>query len=222
MTEEVVVIGAGGFGREVLDVIDAINNKSADPVWDVLGVVDDAPTSLNVQRLDVRGVSLIGGVDELLTRSTSCRYVIGVGSPTVRARIEEQLGSWGGRAATLVHPAAVVGTGVTLGAGTVVCAGVQLSTNLRLGAHVHINPGAIIGHDSVLGDFVSINPGAIVSGEVQVGARTLVGAGAVILQGLSTGEDVTVGASACVVRSVERESTVVGVPARPLIREDIE
>ncbi|MDR2997028.1 MAG: acetyltransferase [Microbacterium sp.] len=214
MPEDIIVIGAGGFGRETLDVIEAINAAAVEPVWNVVGVVDDGPAEIQVERLRARGIPLLGGLEELRKQGHGCRYVIGIGSPSVRARIAGTVDPWGLRAATLVHPAAVVGTRTELAPGTVVCGGVQLSTNLRLGAHVHVNPAAIIGHDSILEDFVSINPGAIISGEVRVRRETLIGAGATVLQGLEVGEGAVVGAAACVTKNVGARATVTGIPAR--------
>ncbi|UNK70117.1 acetyltransferase [Microbacterium sp. H1-D42] len=214
MPEKIVVVGAGGFGRETLDVIEAINAAAIEPVWEVVGVVDDGPAEVQRDRLNARDVPLFDGLEALREHVEEYWFVIGIGSPIVRARIAEILDSWGLRAATIVHPAAVVGSQTELEAGTVVCGGVQLSTNLRLGAHVQVNPGAIIGHDTVLEDFVSINPGAIVSGEVRVQRATLIGAGATVLQGLTIGQSVTVGAAACVTKDVQSNVTVMGIPAR--------
>ncbi|MFE6995719.1 NeuD/PglB/VioB family sugar acetyltransferase [Microbacterium sp. NPDC057659] len=214
MPEDIVVVGAGGFGRETLDVIEAINAAADAPVWNIVGVVDDGPAEIQAERLEARGIPLLGGLEALREQGAGCRYVIGIGSPAIRARIAATIEPWGHRAVTLVHPAAVVGTQTELGPGTVVCGGVQLSTNLRVGEHVHVNPGAIIGHDTLLDDFVSVNPGAVISGEVRVRRETLIGAGATVLQGLEVGAGAVVGAAACVTKDVEARTTVIGVPAR--------
>ncbi|MBS1896510.1 MULTISPECIES: NeuD/PglB/VioB family sugar acetyltransferase [unclassified Microbacterium] len=214
MAEGIIVIGAGGFGRETLDVIEAINAGARGALWDVVGVVDDAPAEIQVERLADRGIRHLGGIEENRERFEGARYVVGIGSTAVRARIADRVEAWGARPATLVHPAAVIGTRVVIAAGAVVCGGAQISTNIRLGRHAHVNPAAVIGHDSILDDHVSVNPGAIVSGEVHVGAGSLIGAGATILQGLRIGAGATVGAGACVTRDVAPGVTVVGVPAR--------
>lgn len=212
MTVPLVVIGAGGFGRETLDVVEAIN--AAQPTFDLLGVIDDAPSEVNVQRLAARGVAHLGSAADWIASSASASFIVGVGSPEVRKRIVAQFTAAGMTAATAVHPAAHIGSRVQIGQGSVVCAGVHISTNVRLGIHVHLNPNATVGHDSQLDDYVSVNPGAILSGDVVVEERVLAGAGSVVLQGLRVGAGATIGASACVVRDVEPGSTVKGVPAR--------
>lgn len=214
MTTPLVVIGAGGFGREVLDVVAAINAERSDNIYEIIGVVDDAPSEKNLARLRARGIPHIGSESQWLALAPSAHYVIGIGSPTARQAIAERLTRERLREATLVHPAAGIGSASVIGAGSVVCAGAQISTNVILGRHVHINPNATVGHDSILEDFVSVNPAAVVSGDVTVQNRTLIGAGAVILQGISIGSQSVVGAAACVVRNVPDSTTVKGIPAR--------
>lgn len=214
MAEDIVVVGAGGFGRETLDVIEAINAASAEPVWRVVGIVDDGPADVQLERLAARGCAHIGSMAEAADALTASWSIVAIGDPRIREKIAGRVDELRGRAATLVHPRAVVGSRLRIGAGSVVCGGVQLSTNVDVGRHVHVNPGAIIGHDSVLDDFVSVNPGAVISGDVRVGVGSLVGAGAVVLQGLAVGEHATVGAAACVTRPVADGATVKGVPAR--------
>lgn len=212
MAIAVVVIGAGGFGREALDVIAAMD-RTRDGLH-VVGVVDSAPSAQNLARLADRGVRYLGTEDEWLSSGNDASFVVGVGNPSARSRIAERWIDADLSPVTVVHPSAVVGSMSTIGAGSVVCAGVQISTNVQLGEFVHLNPNATVGHDSVLERCVSINPGAIVSGEVHIATRSLVGAGAVILQGLTLGRDSVVGAAACVVRDIEASAVVKGVPAR--------
>ncbi|MCR8669852.1 NeuD/PglB/VioB family sugar acetyltransferase [Agrococcus sp. HG114] len=205
------MIGAGGFGREALDVVEAANR--VEPRWQVLGVIDDAPSSMALERLAARGVSHLGGVD-VLEGYERVEYLVAIGAPRTRAAIDARLLARGHTPAVVVHPTAVLGSQVVIGEGTVICSGVQVSTNVRLGRHVHLNPNATIGHDAVLDDFVSINPAAVISGEVCVQAQALIGAAAVVLQGLTVGAGAVVGAAACVTRDVAQAATVRGVPAR--------
>lgn len=214
MTRPLVVIGAGGFGRETLDVVAAVNAAAPAPVFDLLGVIDTGPSDLNLRRLFDLGVAHLGSEAHWLERGENAEYAIGIGAPAVRERLAALFDDHGLTAATLVHPTAVIGSRSFLDPGVIVCAGVQISTNVHLKRHVHLNPNVTIGHDSVLEPFVSVNPGAIVSGEVTVGSGTLIGSGAVILQGLSIGVKSIIGAAACVVGDVPPQVTVKGVPAR--------
>lgn len=210
----IVIIGAGGFGRETADVIYAINaTVQPEAKWELLGIYDDEPSEANLTRLQDRGVPYLGP----LPKSSSGRginFIVGIGRPRVRKQVADRIEKLGWSPATLVHPAAVIGTKVDIGPGTVICSGVQVSTNVQVGRHVHVNPNATIGHDAFLSDFVSVNPAATVSGEVRVGPRTLLGANSIVLQGLIVGQDALVGAAACAVRDVASGATVKGVPAR--------
>lgn len=212
--QRIVVIGAGGFGRETLDVIEAINTAATEPVFDLIGVVDDNPSELSRERLAARGIAILGGVDDWVSQNEAMAFVIGIGNPLARAAVAARISDKGFVAVALVHPNAVVGSMCAISAGAVICSGSQISTNVVLGHHVHVNPNATIGHDAVLEQFVSVNPGAIVSGEVVIGEQSLVGAGAVILQGLRVGQRSVIAASACVVSQVLDDTTVKGIPAR--------
>ena len=180
----------------------------------MLGVVDDSPSDLNLERLNARGYRHLGTTAEVLVSSRTARYTLGIGTPATRRIVAEKLEAGGWQPVTLIHPSASVGSNTGVGEGSIICGGVQVSTNSRLGRHVHLNPNATIGHDAELADYVSINPGAIVSGEVRISTNVLVGSGAVILQGLSVAANCTIGASACVTHDVPPASVVRGIPGR--------
>lgn len=209
-TTPIVIVGCGGFGREVHDVLDAINAVSE--TWDLLGYVDDSPTDENLRLVQGRGSRLLGGSDWLAGADAGVAYVLGIGSPKVKALLDERYGDR--PAAVLVHPTATMGHDVELGPGTVICAGVRLTTNIRLGRHVHVNLNCTVGHDVEIGDHVSINPLVAISGNVTIGRGVMFGTHSCILQGLEVGEGSTVGGAAMVVKNVPADIVVKGIPAR--------
>ncbi|WP_433955741.1 acetyltransferase [Janibacter indicus] len=210
MTHDLVIIGAGGFGRETLDVVRAINDIT--PTWDVLGFADDALSEINSKRLNALSVPHLGGLTSI-PNGTS--VAVAVGNPTTRRAIVHSLGDRYPFPA-LVHPTTVCGSQLRHGEGLIVLSGVSLGTNVTLGDHVHLNAHAVIGHDTRLHNFVSVNPNATISGECDVGEQTLIGATSTVLQGLTVGSRVTLGAAACLTKDSPDHATLVGVPARPL------
>lgn len=203
--DELVVVGAGGFGREVVDVAAAAG-------FAVAGFVDDGEP--DAELLARRGQALLGPIELLATWPGAC--VIAIAAGPVRAAIAEQVEAWGTTLASIVHPTAVAGEDVAWGAGFVACAHVSLTTNIRFGRHCHVNLNATVGHDCRIGDFVTINPGANISGDVRIGDGVMIGTGAAVIQGVEIGAGATIGAGAVVVRDVPQGVTAVGVPARPL------
>ena len=208
---KLVIVGCGGFGREVLDVVEAINAEK--PTWQVVGFIDDSPSETDARLVAERGYEVLGGLEHL-KQNPGLSYSIGIGNGATRRFIDEQLTAAGLSAAVLVHPSATVGGRCLLGPGTILCAGVRLTTNITLGRHVHVNLNSTVGHDCTIGSYVTVNPLVAISGWVSIGCGTLLGTHSCVLQGLSVGESVTVGAAACVVRDVNREQTVKGIPAR--------
>jgi sugar O-acyltransferase (sialic acid O-acetyltransferase NeuD family) len=213
MSEQLVIVGAGGFGRETHDVVEAVNASFPEAPWEIAGVVDDAPSELNLRRLLDRSIRFLGPLEKV---PQAAWVALGVGSPQSRVAIHARLAGRCAGFATLVHPTAVIGSSHVVGEGSIVCAYVSVGTNVSLGSQVHLNPHAVIGHDTQVGDFVSVNPNATVSGECVLHREVLVGASAVVLQGICVGVAGVVGAAACVTKSVPGSQIFVGVPARQL------
>ena len=212
MARSLVIVGCGGFGREVWAMLSA--GPDADGPWAVEGFVDDHPSDDSRQAVEALGSTLIGCVADLAARRSPFSAVIAIGAPSARQRVRAALAGSRVCYPTIIHPDATVGRPVRLAEGVVIAPGARVSTNVTLGAHVHVDQNATIGHDTTIGAFSRLNPQACVSGSVRVGERVLVGANATVLQGVTVDDDAVVGASACVVRDVPRARVVKGVPAR--------
>ncbi|ABD12829.1 NeuD/PglB/VioB family sugar acetyltransferase [Frankia casuarinae] len=207
-----VIVGAGGHGRELLDLVEAVNAATEGPRYDILGFVDD--DRVDPDPLARRGAVLLGGLD-LLDR-LDADYLIGFADAATRSRVDRYASARGRRPATLVHPRASVGGDVKLGPGTVVCALASITTNVETGRHVVVNIGASVAHDCRLGDYVTVAPGARLSGAVAVGARAWIGAQASIVGLRSIGDGAVVGAGSVVTDDIRAAQVVAGVPARPI------
>ena len=116
------------------------------------------------------------------------------------------------------HPSSVVSPFAEIDVGTQILARAVINAGAKIGQNSIINTGAIVEHDCVIGNHVHLAPGCTLSGTVRVDDRAHIGAGATIRQGIHIGEDALVGAGAVVVKDVAPRTTVIGVPARVLLR----
>jgi sugar O-acyltransferase (sialic acid O-acetyltransferase NeuD family) len=207
-----VIIGAGGFGREVFGLVRDINAAAAS--FDFLGFLDDGEVDAHL--LERLGASLLGPSSRLADLPAS--YVIGIGTPGPRRRIDAVARSWGRTAAILTHPSATIGNDVQIGDGAVIAAGARLTTHIGVGRHAHINLNCTIGHDAIVEDFATLYAGVHLGGGVVVEEGAALGTGCVILPNVRVGRGAVVGAGAVVVRDVAPDTTVVGTVARPTIR----
>lgn len=213
-----VIVGAGGFGREVHDVVEAINEDAAirgGQSFDFLGFIDNHVAEPEL--VAERGAAYLGGDEVLATLAADTRYVIAIGDGRVRRDIDERASRLGLEPAVLIHPTAAVGKHlIALGPGAIICSHVSLTTNIRLGRHVHINLNSTVGHDVVLGDYVTVNPGVTISGNVVLSDEVMMGTGSSIIQGKTVGAGSVIGAGASVVRNIGPGVTAVGIPAKAI------
>jgi sugar O-acyltransferase (sialic acid O-acetyltransferase NeuD family) len=209
-----VIVGAGGFGRECLDIVEALNEDGAGISF--LGFVDDGGGDPDL--LARRHVACLGPVHDAADHAA--RYVIAIGDGSVRTTIAARLTAAGMAAPVLVHPQATLGSACTVGAGMILNAGARATTNVTFGDHVQLHANAAVGHDAVLEDAVSVFPGATVSGAVVLEREVTIGTGANVLPGVRVGARSFVGAGAVVVADVPADTVVAGVPARVIRRRD--
>lgn len=210
MSRPLVIVGFGGHGRVLADALTAAGRE-------IRGVLDR-----NAQAIEGTDLAWLG-TDErhegLDPDEVDLVHGVGhVGDAKLRRSIARRLEADGFRFATVVHPTAVVSSGAVLYDGAQVMAGAVVQTGARIGAFAIVNSGAVVDHDCCIGAYAHIAPGAALSGDVSLGEGALVGTGAAVIQGVSVGVGAIVGAGAAVVRDVAAGATVVGVPARPLVR----
>jgi UDP-perosamine 4-acetyltransferase len=207
----VIVIGAGGHARVVADALLCAGAN-------VLGFTD-ADTTLWGRA--VIGLPVLGG-DEVLARhdAGTVALVNGLGmidarSATLRRRVQEGLSSQGWTFTAVRHPSAIVSPRARLASDVQVLAGAVIQTGASVGAGTIINTRAVIEHDANLGDWSHVAPGAVICGDVRIGCATHVGAGATVRQGLCVGARCVIGIGAAVVSDQSDDACAVGVPARP-------
>lgn len=213
MMYDLVIFGAGGHAREMRQLVDDINHVK--PSWNLLGFLDD---NCDLHATPVKGLPVLGDL-EWLRRYPRTFLVVAVGNPSVRRRIVKQVSAVGhSRFATLIHPSASVGKRVSIGEGTMICAGAVVTTDVRIGRHVILNVSCSVSHDSILEDYTTLAPGARVPGNVYVGEGADLGVNASTLPGTTIGAWSVLGAGALAVRDVPPNVIMVGVPARVIRR----
>lgn len=198
------VFGAGGHGKVVAEA------ARAGTRYELRGFLDDDARRRGEQW---DGLPVVGGREAIASLEEGAEVALGVGANRLRAELARTLAVQGRRLATIVHPTAVVASGVRLGAGTYVAPLAVLHTNARVGRACIVNSGAVVEHDCRIGDFVHVSPRAALGGGVLVDEGAHVGLGAIVLPGLRVGPWATLGAGAVVIRSLPAGVTAVGVPA---------
>ncbi|WP_323368701.1 NeuD/PglB/VioB family sugar acetyltransferase [Ornithinicoccus halotolerans] len=206
-----LIVGAGGFGREVISIVRALNLVGDS--WQLLGVADDNPSERALRSLARSGTQYLGTVPEAVNNAgPAAAVVVAVGDPTTRNRIVDMLPP-STHYPPLVHPETTVGHGVVIDSGCIVAPGARLSIDVILGQHVQVDQNVAVGHDTTIGPYSRLNPASCISGEVHLGHSVYVGANATVLQRLTVGARAVVGAGAVVVRDVACAQVVKGVPA---------
>lgn len=208
MSRLIGVYGAAGCGRGILPLLRA-QWPRADLVF-----IDDGQAPGRVNGHDIIGWS------GFLGRQAEEKFVsIAIAASRTRQSLAERCAAAGiplieARAASVVQMDEVV-----IDEGACLSPFVTLTSNIRIGRCFHANLYSYVEHDCVVGDFVTFAPGAKVNGSVSLGDHAYVGSGAVIRQGVSIGAGAVVGMGAVVTRDVPPGVTVVGNPAKPLIKD---
>jgi sugar O-acyltransferase (sialic acid O-acetyltransferase NeuD family) len=212
MNERIVIVGAGGFGREVCAWIRDILALRSDETTTIAGFLDENPSALD--GFDIP-YTVIGDPRKYMPRESDV-FVSAVGKPVIRMKLATALRDRGARFMTLVHPTAIVGTGCVLGEGAILCPYSIVTEHASLGDFVMLNVHATVGHDAVLRDGCTLSGHCDITGGVRLGRGVFAGSHAVVLPGVAVGDFAVLGAGSVVVQDVPADVTVMGVPARQI------
>lgn len=208
--KDLVIIGAGDFGREVSWIVERINAMT--PTWNLLGFVDDA-SSVQGQMID--GYPVLGTTAWFQNREEDLCVVCSIGTGRIRKLVMERvLMQKNLHPVTLIDPSAIIGRDVQIEDGCVICAGTVLTVSIRLEAHTILNLNCTVGHDTIFEPYCTVHPSSSISGKVRIGTCTDIGTGVRIIQGLQIAAGCVLGAGAVVVKDITESGTYVGVPAK--------
>lgn len=204
--KDIIIVGAGGFGREAVDLIRDINKL--ENTWNIKGFIDDNLHALDNVRCKY---SIIGTIKEWKPTDDEY-YVIGIASPKSKEIVTNMLIERGAKFVTMIHPSAIISEEAEIGEGCVITGGSSVGDCARLGKFVNI-AGSMIGQDSIIDDY-STTTGFTNIASAFLGKRVMVGSHAVVLNKIKVGDDAVVGTGSIVVKNVKPGTKVIGYPAK--------
>lgn len=206
--QDLVIIGAGGFGREIEEYIREINR--VEPSFNILGFADDEHSALSNYSIQSQ---IICKLDEL-EKYRESKFVIAVGDPISRELISNRIHNFGSSLQSIIHPSAVISPSASIGDGSIICPLVYIGTNSIVGENVAMNVYSSIGHDSIVKDHCVISPYSALTGNVQIGTSTFIGTGTKFSPGVLIGKRSKTSIGTVVTTNVEPGSLVSGNPSR--------
>jgi len=201
------ILGAGGFGREVLDILADLGR-----INDVLGFLDEN-TEIKGKKINDKYVYPISKLEEYSPKDIKLVCAIGIPSKN-RTQLIQKTKKMGFEYETIVHPSVIKSKWSKIGEGCIICAGSILTTQVKIGKFSIINLSCTIGHDVTIGNYCTLSPGTHISGHVSIGNECFFGTGAVTVQQVEINDHSILGAGAVVSKSIPSFSLAVGVPAK--------
>lgn len=195
--KDILIIGAGGIGRETAWIIEEINEVK--PTWNLLGYIDE---NSEIHGKELNGYKVLGGLEVLEKLEEKPYVVVAIANCSVKKSIVTKLGEKY-NFATIIYPTVKVSKFIQIGQGTIIYPGVILTVNTKIGNHVLISGNCGIGHDTVIGDYSSVLWGSNFSGYDTVGESCFIGVGSKVIQGIDISKENKISAGITVIEDVK-------------------
>nr|WP_315223138.1 acetyltransferase [uncultured Flavobacterium sp.] len=210
-----LVVGAKGFAKEVLEVLHQLNQTENLVFYD--DVNNDSPEKLFGKFEILKNTEQVSDY----FKHTDNRFTVGIGNPFLRKKLADKFIELGGLFTSTISPMAVIGSyDVKINSGSNILSGTVFSNSVTIGKGCIIYYNSIITHDCVIGDFVEISPSVTLLGRCLIGSFSQIGSNATILPNIKIGNNVIIGAGSVVTKDIPDNSVVVGVPARIIKKLD--
>lgn len=211
--KDIVIIGAGNFGKEVAHLIEEINEDKK--TWNLLGYIDE---TIEKQNKIINNNVVLGDFNFLGKSALDNLWVVcAIGNPKDKYNLIKKASIYSLNFANLIHPGVKINKYTEIGSGCIICSNSFISVNTKIGNHVSINPGCGIGHDTVIEDYTSLYWNVTLAGNVYVHEGCEIGSKAVVIQKRTIGKWSIIGAGAVVIKDIPANCTAIGVPAKPII-----
>lgn len=208
--KRLLIIGAGGFGREVLNW--TLDIPSQNREWEVAGFLNSIPTALDDYPC---GYTILGDPSTYVPLENDL-FICAIGNPRDRLRVCHGLKARGAQFISLCHPSAIIGSRCTIGEGCIFCPGSVITADVRIGDFVTVNVNSTIGHDAVIGNGCTLSGHVDITGFASLGEGVFLGSHASVLPRAKIGDYAVVGAGSVVLKRVKAGASVMGVPAKQI------
>lgn len=206
----VIIFGAGGFGKEVLWALSESNKNLKK--YHILGFLDDDKKKHGEI---ICGEKILGGMEWFVKNNAeNVRIVVAIGSGKIRKYVVSRLERNGAKFMTVIHPSTTISDSAEIGDGTVIQAGTIITVNVKIGKHCRIDTNCTIAHDSELADFVDLSPGVHINGTNKIQTGTFVGSATTTKENISIGKWSVIGAGTVLLTDVPDSSLYVGIPGK--------
>ncbi len=216
-TKPIVIVGAGGMGRDTQWLIERINESEEKENYEILGYIDDgikAGTMIDDHKV-------LGGIDYLAARKEQMSVAFALGNAKIRKKlIEKCMKNPNLTYPNLIDPSVIMSKRIMIGQGNIICTSVIMTTNIWIGDFNLICNRSIVGHDDRIGNYNTLYPGVLLSGNVRINTLTEIGTGSQIIQGLRITDEVITGAGSTIIKDIETPGTYVGSPVRRVNYEE--